>query len=156
MFLANYFNDIHSGHVNEKDPRAYMIPYENLKEGLKEYNESMGKPYGNVIVPYPTSTPTYPNTVFSETRNVANPTYNSNFDRVASLGYIVHIYAKTKNKVDKQTIAREIAQMVDKYLSSFKLSRISYNALESVNDNSIYEIIMTYAGNLHENRRKFI
>ena len=46
--------------------------------------------------------------------------------------------------------------MVDEYLSAFHLTRISYNANESLNDNSIYEIIMTYSGNLHENRRKFI
>lgn len=29
MFLKDYYNEIHSGHVNEKDPRAYMIPYED-------------------------------------------------------------------------------------------------------------------------------
>ncbi len=32
MFLANYYNDIHSGHINEKSPRAYMIPYENMEK----------------------------------------------------------------------------------------------------------------------------
>lgn len=133
-----------------------ILAYEKLKEGLIDFNEKSGKPYGNVIVPYPTTNSTYPHTVFDEIRNVSNASFNTNFDRVSSLGFVVRIYAKTKGKVDKKTIAREVAQMIDKYLSSFKLNRISYNAHESINDNSIYEIIMTYSGNLHENRRKFI
>lgn len=132
-----------------------ILAYEYLKEGLKDYNEKSGNPRGNVIVPYPTSNPTYPYTVFDEIRNVGT-NLNSNFDRIGSMGYVARIYAKTKGKVDKQTIAREVAQMVDNYMRHFKLTRISYNANESVNDNSIYEIIMTYSGNLHENRRKFI
>lgn len=133
-----------------------ILAYDYLKEGLKEYNEKLGKPHGNVIVPYATKNSTYPLTVFSEIRNVANPSFNTNFDRVASTGYAIRIYAKNKGKVDKQTVAREVAQFVDKYLSSFNLTRISYNETQSVNDDSIYEVIMTYSGNLHENRRKFI
>lgn len=133
-----------------------ILAYDYLKEGLKDFNEKSGKPRGNVIVSYPTANPTYPYTLFDEIRNIANPSFNTQFDRVASTGYSVRIYAKTKGKVDKQTIAREVAQMVDKYLTYCGLLRISYNANESINDNSIYEIIMTYSGNLHENRRKFI
>lgn len=133
-----------------------ILAYEYLKEGLKEHNEKSGKPYGNDIVTLPPTTPTYPLTVFDEIRNVANTSYNTSFARIASTGYVVRVYAKTKGKVDKRTIARTIAQMVDDFLSAFLLTRVSYNANESVNDNSIYEIIMTYTGNLHENRRKFI
>lgn len=133
-----------------------ILAYEYLKEGLKDFNEKSGKPYGNAIVPYATANSTYPLTVFDEIRNVANPSYNTCYDRVASTGYSVRIYAKTKGKITKQQIAREIAQMVDVYLTNCGLLRISYNANESINDNSIYEIIMTYSGNLHENRRKFI
>lgn len=133
-----------------------ILAYNYLYDGLVDMNEKSGKPRGNVIVHYPTANPTYPYTVFDEIRNVANASYNTAFDRVASTGYVARIYAKTKGKVDKQTIAREVAQMVDKYLTYCGLLRISYNANESVNDNSIYEIIMTYSGNLHENRRKFI
>lgn len=133
-----------------------ILAYNYLYNGLVDMNEKSGKPRGNVVVHYPTANPTYPYTVFDEIRNVANPSYNTCFDRVASTGYVARIYAKTKGKVDKQTIAREVAQMVDKYLTYCGLLRISYNANESVNDNSIYEIIMTYSGNLHENRRKFI
>ena len=133
-----------------------ILTYEYLKEGLKNYNEAMSKPYGNAIVPYATANPTYPYTVFDEIRNVANSSYNTFFDRIASTGYSVRIYAKTKGKITKQEIARTVAKMVDNYLTYCGLTRISYNANESVNDNSIYEIIMTYSGNLHENRRKFI
>ena len=133
-----------------------ILAYEELKQGLKEYNDALGKPRGNVIVSYSTANTTYPHTVLTEIRNVANPSFNSDFDRVASVGYSVRIYAKTKGNITKQQIAREIAQMVDKYLTNCHLTRVSYNANESVNDNSIYEIIMTYSGNLHENRRKFI
>lgn len=133
-----------------------ILAYNYLYDGLVDMNKKSGKPSGNVIVHYPTANPTYPYTVFDEIRNVANASYNTAFDRVASTGYVARIYAKTKGKVDKQTIAREVAQMVDKYLTYCGLLRISYNANESVNDNSIYEIIITYSGNLHENRRKFI
>jgi hypothetical protein len=133
-----------------------ILAYEYLFDGLKDFNEKSGKPRGNAIVHYAPEKPTYPLTVFDEIRNIANPSYNTCFDRVSSTGYVARIYAKTKGKVDKQTIAREVAQMVDKYLTYCGLLRISYNANESVNDNSIYEIIITYSGNLHENRRKFI
>ena len=133
-----------------------ILAYDYLFDGLKSFNEKMGKPWGNEIVHYAPSNPTYPISVFDEIRNNANSAYNSCYERVASTGYVVRIYAKTKGKITKQQIAREIAQTVDKYLSSIGLLRISYNANESVNDNSIYEIILTYSGNLHENRRKFI
>lgn len=133
-----------------------ILAYNDLYDGLVAFNEKSGKPRGNVIVHYPSATPTYPHTVFDEIRNVANSSFNTCFERVSSTGYMVRIYAKTKGKVDKQTIAREIAQMVDTYCTTVGLLRISYNANESVNDNSIYEIIMTYSGNLHENRRRFI
>jgi hypothetical protein len=132
-----------------------ILAYDYLKEGLKDFNEKSGSPYGNVIVSYPTQKPTYPYTVFDEIRNVGT-NLNGDFDRVASVGYSVRIYAKTKGNITKQSVARTVCQMVDNYMRHFKLNRISYNANESVNDNSIYEIIMTYSGNLHENRRRFI
>ena len=133
-----------------------ILAYEYLKEGLKEYNERMGKPYNNAVVALPPENPTYPLTVFNEIRNVANSSFNTIYERVASVGYSAHIYAKQRGKHTKQQVAREIAQMVDTYLSSFNLTRISYNAIENVNDSSIYEIIITYSGNLHENKRRFI
>ena len=132
-----------------------IFAYEHLIEGLSEYNKLEGKPYGNVVVPYRTTNTTYPHTVIGEIRNIST-NFNSDFDRVASVGYSVRIYAKNKGKFTKEMIAREIAKMCDDFLSRLKLSRVSYNADESISDNSIYEIVLTYSGNLHENRRKFI
>lgn len=129
-----------------------ILAYEYLKQGLKDYNEKIGKPRGNVIVSYPTSNTTYPHTVFDEIRNVQNLVA----EKVASVGYRVDIFAKTKAKIDKQTIAREIAQEVNKYLTSQNLRQISFNASPQVNDDSIYQITMTYSGNLYEIKRKFI
>jgi hypothetical protein len=132
-----------------------ILAYEYLKKGLEDFNEKSGKPYGNVIVAYPTSNTTYPHTVLDEIRNVGT-NLNSDFERVASVGYVVRIYAKTKGNITKQNIARTVAQMVDNYMRHFALTRISYNANENINDSSIYEVIITYSGNLHENRRNFI
>ena len=133
-----------------------ILTYEYVKQGLEDYNEQIGKPYGNVIVSYPTTNSTYPHTVFDEIRNVANPNYNSCYERLASVGYRVDIYAKTKGSITKQIIARKIAQEVDEYLTNVGLTRVSFNVSEIENDSSIYHIIMTYSGNLQENRRRFI
>lgn len=133
-----------------------ILAYEYILGNLKEYNASLSQNYGNVVVATPPNNPTYPLTVFDEIRNVANPSYNTCYDRVASVGYRADIYAKTKNKVTRQTIAREIAQEVDRYLTSIGLTRVSFNISELENDSSIYHIIMTYSGNLQEKRRKFI
>lgn len=130
--------------------------YEYMLQGLKDYNAQVGSPYANVVVAYPTTNTTYPHTVFDEIRNVANPNYNGCYERVASVGYRADIYAKTKGNVTKQTIAREIAQYVDIYLTNIGLTRVSFNVSELENDSSIYHIIMTYSGNLHENRRNLI
>ena len=134
-----------------------ILAYEYTLQGLKEYNEAKGAPYGNVVVPYPTTDTTFPLTVLEEIRNVANPMFNFCKERVSSVGYRADIYAKNKGtKVDKQTIAREIAKIADEYLTAIGLTRISFNVSELENDASIYHITMTYSGNLHENRRKFI
>lgn len=133
-----------------------ILAYEYILQGLKEYNAKKEKPRGHIVVPYPTTDTTYPHTVFEEIRNVSNPLYNSCFDRVASVGYRADIYAKTKGNIDKQQIARECAKLVDEYLTAIGLTRISFNVNELENGGSIYHIIMTYSGNLHENRRKLI
>lgn len=132
-----------------------ILAYEYLKEGMEKYNEDYGKPHGNAVVGKAPKTPTYPLTIFNEIRNVSTD-LNSCHEKVASVGYSVKIEAKNKGKVSNQTIAREVAQFINNYLEYFNLKRISYNENTSVNDDSIYEIIMTYSGNLHENRRKFI
>ncbi|MBP3573864.1 MAG: hypothetical protein J6J71_04580 [Prevotella sp.] len=132
-----------------------ILAYEGLKEGMNSYNEKYGKPYGNAVVGKAPKTPTYPLTIFQEIRNVGT-SFNTIADRVGSMGYSVKVEAKNKGKIENQTIAREIAQFINRYLEAFNLLRISYNENPSINDNSIYEVIMTYSGNLHENRRKFI
>lgn len=127
-----------------------------ILDGLKEYNSKLDKNYGNVIMSYPSANPTYPYTVFDEIRNVANRNYNTPYDKVASVGYRADIYAKTKGSVSKREIARFIAKEVDNYLSKIGLLQVSYNASELENDSSIYHIILTYSGNLYENRRRII
>lgn len=133
-----------------------ILAYGYILQGLSDYNSAKGKPRGNVVVPYPTTDTTYPHTVLEEIRNVANPLYNTCHDRVASVGYRVDIYAKTKGNITKQQIARECAQVADEYLTAIGLTRVSYNANTEGNDGVIYHIVVTYSGNLHENRRKFI
>ena len=133
-----------------------ILAYEYMLQGLKDYNATIEQNYSNVVVATPPTNPTYPLTVFDEIRNVANPNYNSCYERVASVGYRADIYAKTKGSVSKQIIARRIAQEVDRYLTNVGLTRVSFNVSELENDSSIYHIIITYSGNLHENRRKLI
>ena len=133
-----------------------ILAYDYVLQGLIDFNQKADKNYGNLVVPYPTKDPTFPLTVFAEIRNTANPLYNATHEKVASVGYRADIFAKTKGKVDKQTIAREIAVIVDEYLTNIGLTRISFNLEELVNDASIVRIILTYSGNLQETRRRFI
>lgn len=133
-----------------------ILAYDYMLQGLKDYNATIEQNYGNVVVATPPANPTYPLTIFDEIRNVSNVNYNSSYDRVASVGYRADIYAKTKGSVSKQIIARRIAQEVDRYLTNVGLTRVSFNVSELENDSSIYHIIITYSGNLHENRRKLI
>ena len=134
-----------------------ILAYEYMLQGLKDYNATIEQNYGNVIVKYPTKNTTFPHTQFVENRNVANPNYNGRFERVASVGYSVRIYAKSKgSKVDKLTVARTVAQICDEYLTNIGLTRVSYNVFDNEESGAICEIIMTYSGNLHEFRRKLI
>ena len=133
-----------------------ILAYEYMLQGLKDYNATIEQNYGNVVVKYPTKNTTFPHTQFEEMRNVANPNYNSRFDRVASVGYLVKIYAKTKGSVDKLTIARTLSKIADEYLSNIGLTRVSYNVFDNEESGAICEIVMTYSGNLHENRRNLI
>lgn len=129
-----------------------ILAYEQLKQGLIEYNELKGKPRGNTILSKPPKNPSYPITILTEIRNIDNLIA----ERVSSVGYRVDIYAKTKGKIDNQTIAREIAYYVNEYLSSKRLKRVSFNVNLIENEDSICAITMTYAGNLEEYRRRFI
>ena len=134
-----------------------ILAYEYMLQGLVDYNERARKPHGNVIVPYPTQDTTFPFTTFEEIRNVANSAFNNCHERVASVGYRADVYAKAKGTVvDKKTVARQVAKVVDEYLTAIGLTRVSFNVSEMENEGAIYHIVMTYSGNLHENRRKLI
>lgn len=133
-----------------------ILAYEYILQGLKDYNDTVAQNYGNVITKYPTKNTTFPFTHFSEIRNVANSSFNGRFDKVASVGYSTKIYAKTKGSVDKLTISRSVAKIVDDYMSNIGLERVSYNVMDNEEGGAICEIIMTYSGNLHENRRNLI
>ena len=133
-----------------------ILAYEYMLQGLKDYNATIEQNYGNVIVKYPTKDTTYPNTQFNEIRNVANPNYNTCYERVASVGYSVKTYAKAKGSVDKLTIARAVSKIADDYLTNIGLTRVSYNVFVNEENGAICEIVMTYSGNLHENRRNLI
>ena len=129
--------------------------YEDLLKALQEYNGYVDN-YGNKIVKYPPKDATYPHTQFSEIRNVPLNNYNGCFERVTSVGYLAKIKAKSKGKIDKETIARHCAKIVDDFCNKIGLNRVSYNIHDDVLDNSIVEIILTYSGNLSENRYKLI
>lgn len=133
-----------------------IYAYDELYEGLKEYNENCENNYENVVVKFPTTDSTYPHTVFAEVRNTQDRRFKTAIDRVASVGYLVNIYAKNLGDTDKMTVARECAKIVDEYLGSQNLLRESFNANDMIGDSSVYQIIMTYSGSLLENRRKFI
>lgn len=133
-----------------------IMTYENILQGLKDYNATIEQNYGNVVVKYPTKNTTFPHTQFNENRNVANPNYNTCYERVSGVGYLVKIYAKTKGSVDKLTIARALAKIADDYLTNIGLTRVSYNVFVNEEGGAICEIVMTYSGNLHENRRNLI
>lgn len=130
--------------------------YDYIVKGLENYNDLKEKPFGNTIVEIAPTKPTYPLTVVDEIRNVAIKDYNTEYGKFSNLGFRIDIFAKTKGKISKKTIAREIANLVDEYFSSIGLPRVSFNVSELENDSSIYHIIMTFSGTLNEYRRKFI
>ena len=138
-----------------------ILAYDYLLEGLKQFNTKIDQNYGNVIysespVASKNKTIAFPITIFEENNNIANARYNSCHDKVATVSYVVNIYAKTKGNISKKTIARKLAQEIDTYLTSVGLVRVGFMPDGLVNDGSLHRIVMTYTGNLHENRRNFI
>jgi hypothetical protein len=132
--------------------------YDIILRDMKEYNAKLGtNNYGNTVVAYAPTNPNYPITVFDEIRNVATKEYSTPYQRNASCGYKIDVFAKTKSKISKQTIARKIAQQINTYLTDYVgLQQVSFNVIPQVNDDSIYQITMMYEGTLNENRAKFI
>lgn len=140
------------------DNKAYF----DILSALKEYNKSLPENYGNAIYSLPPKLDKdqnlkFPITRFSQIRNVANPSLNSCFERVASVGFSLDIFAKDKGtKKLRNEIALDLAEKFDKFFTNIGLLRISYNEFDLEAQGSIYRVTMTYSGNLHENRRKFI
>ena len=139
-----------------------ILAYDYILEGLKQFNTKIDQNYGNVIYSEPPTfgknkTISYPITIFEENTNTANAQYNSCHDKVSSLSYVVDIYAKSKGNITKKTIARKIAKEIDTYLTEYVgLVRVGFMSDGLLGDGSLHRIVMTYSGNLHENRRKFI
>lgn len=132
------------------------LSYEYLLENLKLYNKSVSQNYGNTVVRVPPDSPKFPLTVFTEIRNVST-SFNTKYQKLSNVGYRVDIYAKTKNKVTNDEIARKVASIVDDYLTNVGLDRVSFNVFELADkEGSIFNIVMTYTGNLDENRRRMI
>ena len=131
--------------------------YEDILQGLKDYNEKLGKPYGNAVVRYPTGNTTYPHSVFRETTNLTNQVYSTRLDRIATLGYSLMVYAKQKDKMPKDRVAREVAKELNTYLTEVVgLKQVGYNYVPQINDNSICAVAITYTAQLHENRQRFL
>lgn len=141
------------------DNKAYF----DILNALKEFNKSLAHNYGNTVYSLPPKLNNdqelkFPITRFSQIRNVANSSFNTCFDRVASLGFSLDIFAKDKGtKKLRNEIVLELAEQFDEFLTNtFGLLRVSYNEFDLEGEGLIYRISMTYSGNLHENRRKFI
>lgn len=133
-----------------------IIVSEYIYDGLKKYNVMKQSPYGNDVVDEEPLDPVYPLTIISEIRNTANARYNTPYDKLSSVGYAVDIYAQAKGSISKKQIAREIAEIVDEYMTNIGLLRVGFVPDGLVRDASLYRITMTYSGNLHENRRTII
>ena len=130
--------------------------FEYLLEGYKAYNASLDNNYGNVVVDLPPISPEFPLTIVTEARNVALSTYSTCYERVASVGYRVDIWAQDKGNVSRLTIARTIAEQADEFFTTIGLMRVSFNANSLSDEGGSYHIILTYSGNLDETRRRFI
>jgi hypothetical protein len=137
--------------------------YFDILNGLKEYNKSLSENYGNAIYSLPPKLDKdqnlkFPITRFSQTRNIANSKYNTCYERVSSLGFSLDIFAKDKGtKKLRNEIALDLAEKLNAFLTNIcGLLQTSYNEFDLEAQGSIYRITMTYSGNLHENRRRFI
>lgn len=132
--------------------------YDDIFEGLRKWNEAQGKPFGNSVAKMQTTETKYPLSVLSEINNTAYRQFNTCYERLSLLGYRLTVYAKDSRKsevkTDKQTVARQIAQKMNEFLTDYVgLHQIGFSAMPTLNDNSIFQIDLTYAADLHENRR---
>ena len=129
---------------------------ELIYNALKAFVESKGNPYGCTVVDEEPYNPTYPVIIISEIRNVSNTSFDTPFDRVASIGYSIDIYAQSMGDKTKKQIARELAKLADEYMCNQNFKRVGFVPNGLVRDNSLHRILATYSGNLHENTRRII
>ena len=137
--------------------------YFQILNSLKEYNKSLSENYGAEIYSLPPKLNKnrelkFPIVRFYQVGNAQNPSFNSPFDSVSSVRYVVDIFAKDKGtKKLRNEIALDLSEKFDAFLShKCNLLRQSTNEFDLEGEGSIYRVTMTYSGNLHENRRKFI
>lgn len=137
--------------------------YFQILNSLKEYNKSLSENYGAEIYSLPPKLNKnielkFPIVRFYQVGNAQNPSFNSPFDRVSSVRYVVDIFAKDKGtKKLRNEIALDLSEKFDAFLShKCNLLRQSTNEFDLEGEGSIYRVTMTYSGNLHENRQKFI
>ena len=96
--------------------------YFDILNALKEYNKSLSKNYGNQVyslIPRLNKDQElkFPITRFYQVGNAQNPSYNSCFDRVSSVRYVLDIFAKDKgNKSLRNEIALDLAEKFDAFL----------------------------------------
>ena len=137
--------------------------YFDMLEALKQYNADLPENYGNTIYSLPpklnkNQTLKFPITRFYQVGDSANSNFNSPFDRVSSKRFALDIFAKDKGtKILRNEIALDLAEKFDAFLShKCNLLRVSTNEFDLEGEGSIYRVTITYSGNLHENRQKFI
>lgn len=137
--------------------------YFQILNSLKEYNKSLSENYGAEIYSLPPKLNKdqelkFPIVRFYQVGDTQNPSFNSPFDRVSSKRFVIDIFAKDKGKkILRNEIALDLSEKFNAFLSDkCNLLRTSYNEFDLEAQGSIYRVSMTYSGNLHENRRKFI
>lgn len=133
--------------------------YDEIYNSLEKY--MAGNPiglYGAALVHYPSTSPTYPYVVFDEVRNQSfGRSYGEVSDKVASLGYRVRVYGKTKGSASKMKIARSIVGMVDEFLTEYVgLKQVSSNPDPNIADGDLYGIVVMYETKYYENRKNII
>lgn len=141
------------------DNKIYFI----ILNALKEYNNSLTENYGTSIYSLPPKLNKdqelkFPIVRFYQVGDTANDNYDSPFERVSSKRFVLDIFAKDKGKkILRNEIAMDLSEKFNAFLTDkCGLLRTGYNEFDLEAQGSIYRIAMTYSGNLHENRRKFI
>jgi hypothetical protein len=130
--------------------------YNDIYSGLQTYIAEKGNPYGVTVVNDVTTDTKYPFIFIEEPTNTPYNGYERGYEKVSLNTYRIEVFAKNKNKVSKQQIARELAQLVDNFMIMIGLNRTSSNANTPTMDGALYRYTSMYNGYWHENRNRFI